>query len=160
MSLLVRCEVNGEERHVLADARDTLLGLLRDRLGLTGTKEGCGNGNCGSCTVLVDGETVCACLMLAGEAEGAAITTIEGVAKGNELHPVQAALIEHGGTQCGFCTPGIVMSAAALLERNASPSEHEIRHAIAGNLCRCTGYDKIVEAVAAAAVTMRAGKGP
>ena len=125
--------------------------MLRERLGLTGTKEGCGNGNCGSCTVLMAGEPVCSCLVLAVEADGANVTTIEGVAAGNELHPVQAALIAHGGTQCGFCTPGIVLSGVALLERNPSPSEHEIRHAIAGNLCRCTGYDKIVEAIAAAA---------
>ena len=151
MKIVIACEVNGEPREALADSRDTLLELLRDRLGLTGTKEGCGNGNCGSCTVLMEGQPVCACLVLAGEADGAKITTIEGVATGNALHPVQAALIAHGGTQCGFCTPGIVLSAVALLERNPHPSDHDIRHAIAGNLCRCTGYDKIVEAVAAAA---------
>ena len=151
MKVVVTCEVNGEPREALADSRDTLLELVRDRLGLTGTKEGCGNGNCGSCTVLLEGQPVCACLVLAGEAEGARITTIEGVAGGAELHPVQAALIAHGGTQCGFCTPGVVLSAVALLARNARPNEHEIRHAIAGNLCRCTGYDKIVEAIAAVA---------
>ncbi len=152
MKTVITCEVNGEPREALADSRDTLLELLRDRLGLTGTKEGCGNGNCGSCTVLMDGAPVCACLVLAGEVEGARITTIEGVAKGNTLHPVQAALIAHGGTQCGFCTPGIVLSAVALLRRVPQPDEHAIRHAIAGNLCRCTGYDKIVEAIAAAAI--------
>ena len=147
MKSVIRCEINGEEREVLADGRDTLLDLLRDRIGLTGTKEGCGNGNCGTCTVLFDGEPVNACLVLAGEASGARITTIEGIANGNVLNAVQQALVTHGGTQCGFCTPGIVISAAALLKRNATPTDDEIRHAIAGNLCRCTGYDKIVEAI-------------
>lgn len=151
MKRVVTLDVNGEPREALVDTRDTLLVLLRDRLGLTGTKEGCGNGNCGSCTVLVEGEPVCACLMLACEADGAHITTIEGVAQGNTLHPVQQALITHGGTQCGFCTPGIVLSAIALLDRDPAPGEQAIRHAIAGNLCRCTGYDKIVEAIAAVA---------
>ena len=140
-------------RDVLADPRDTLLELLRDRLQLTGTKEGCGNGNCGSCTVLADGEAVCACLVLAGETDGVEITTVEGLAAGVVRHPVQQALIDHGGTQCGFCTPGIVMSAVALLESNPKPSDAEIRHAIAGNICRCTGYEKIVRAIAAAAAT-------
>ena len=157
MKTVVHCEVNGEPRQALADPRDTLLILLRDRLGLTGTKEGCSNGNCGSCTVLMDGAPVCACLVLAGEAEGAQITTIEGVADGNDLHPVQKALIEHGGTQCGFCTPGIVISAVALLAENPRPSDGQIRHAIAGNICRCTGYDKIVAAIAAAASEMQGG---
>lgn len=147
MRAIVRCEINGEDRELLADGRDTLLELLRDRVGLTGTKEGCGNGNCGSCTVLLDGEPVNACLVLALEASGACITTIEGIANGNELHPVQRAFIAHGGTQCGFCTPGLVLSAKALLDRVAKPTEHDIRSAIAGNLCRCTGYDKVVEAI-------------
>jgi len=157
MKTVITLDVNGEPREALTDTRDTLLELLRDRLGLTGTKEGCSNGNCGTCTVLVDGEPVCACLMLAAEAQGARITTIEGVAEGNDLHAVQAELIRHGGTQCGFCTPGIVLSAVALLERNKSPSDAEIRHAIAGNLCRCTGYDKIIEGIAAAAQSARSG---
>jgi len=148
MKKVVACDVNGEPREVLADTRDTLLEMLRDKLGLTGAKEGCSNGNCGSCTVLVDGDPVCACIMLAAEAEGRSITTIEGVADGNRLHAVQDALMRAGGTQCGFCTPGIVMSAVALLRRSPHPDEGEIRHAIAGNLCRCTGYDKIVEAIA------------
>ncbi len=151
MKSVVACEVNGEAREALVDGRDTLLELLRDRLGLTGTKEGCSNGNCGSCTVLLDGEPVCSCIVLAREVEGRSVRTVEGIAAGNVLHPVQAALVRHGGTQCGFCTPGVVMSAVALLERNARPSEAEIRHAIAGNICRCTGYDKIVEAIAAVA---------
>jgi aerobic carbon-monoxide dehydrogenase small subunit len=120
---------------------------LRDRVGLTGTKEGCGNGNCGTCTVLFDGEPVNACLVMAMEASGARITTVEGIANGNVLDAVQQALVAHGGSQCGFCTPGIVISAVALLKRNPTPTDVEIRHAIAGNLCRCTGYDKIVEAI-------------
>jgi carbon-monoxide dehydrogenase small subunit len=147
MKSVIRCEINGEEREVLADGRDTLLELLRDRVGLTGTKEGCGNGNCGTCTVLFDGEPVNACLVMAMEASGARITTVEGIANGNVLDAVQQALVAHGGSQCGFCTPGIVISAVALLKRNATPTDVEIRHAIAGNLCRCTGYDKIVEAI-------------
>lgn len=157
MKMIVSAEVNTEPREALVDTRDTLLAMLRDGLGLTGTKEGCSNGNCGTCTVVVDGEPVCSCLILAAEAEGARIVTIEGVARGNELHPVQAALITYGGTQCGFCTPGIVLSALALLERNQRPTDQEIRHAIAGNLCRCTGYDTIVRAIAAAAKCIAEG---
>jgi aerobic carbon-monoxide dehydrogenase small subunit len=149
---LITCRVNGEEHTVLADSRDTLLELLRERLGLTGTKEGCGNGNCGTCTVLMDGAPVNACLVLAQEAPGRDILTIEGVSEGGKLHPIQQALVEHGGTQCGFCTPGVVLAAKALLDENPSPTPHAIRHAVAGNICRCTGYDKIVEAIAAAAV--------
>ena len=154
MKTLITCTVNGEERTVLADTRDTLLELLRDRLGLTGAKEGCGNGNCGTCTVLIDGAAVCSCLMLAQEAPGHDILTIEGLASGAALHPIQQALVDHGGTQCGFCTPGIVLSAKALLDEVARPTDAQIRHAIAGNLCRCTGYGKIVEAIASAAATL------
>ncbi len=152
----IECRINGEDHVCLADPRDTLLELLRDRLNLTGTKEGCSNGNCGACTVLVDGAAVCACLMMAAEAPGYDITTVEGVATSAGLHPVQAALVEHGGTQCGFCTPGIVLSAVALLRDNPRPDDAAIRHAIAGNLCRCTGYDKIVRAIADAAERMGA----
>ena len=154
MNVHLNCSVNGEDRSVLADTRDTLLDLLRDRLSLTGTKEGCGNGNCGTCTVLMDGAPINACLVLAVEGPGRAITTIEGLA-GGALHPLQQALVEHGGTQCGFCTPGIVLAAKALLDEIPQPSEAQIRRAIAGNLCRCTGYGKIVEAIAAAAATMQ-----
>jgi aerobic carbon-monoxide dehydrogenase small subunit len=154
MKTLITCTVNGEERIALADTRDTLLELLRDRLGLTGAKEGCGNGNCGTCTVLVDGAAVCACLMLAQEAPGHDILTIEGIANGDALHAIQQAIVETGGTQCGFCTPGIVLSAKALLDANALPTDAQIRHAIAGNLCRCTGYGKIVEAIRSAAATL------
>jgi len=151
MKTLLNCTINGEAQSVLADTRDTLLDLLRDRLGLTGTKEGCGNGNCGTCTVLMDGAPVNACLVLALEAPGRDIVTIEGLSESEALHPLQEALVQHGGTQCGFCTPGIVLSAKALLDENPQPTEAEIRHAIAGNLCRCTGYGKIVEAIAAVA---------
>lgn len=155
MKILITCTVNGEEHSVLADTRDTLLDLLRERIGLTGTKEGCGNGNCGACTVLIGGAPVTACLMLAQEAPHHDIVTIEGISDYGKLHPIQQALIERGGTQCGFCTPGIVLSAKSLLDDNPNPTAQEIRHAIAGNLCRCTGYDKIVEAIAAAATEMR-----
>jgi aerobic carbon-monoxide dehydrogenase small subunit len=157
MKTIVSLLVNDEPRDVLADTRDTLLELLRDGLGLTGTKEGCSNGNCGSCTVLLDGDPVCACLVFAVELSGRAITTIEGVALGNVMHGVQAALVQTGGSQCGFCTPGVVLSAVALLARSPSPSEAEIRHAIAGNICRCTGYGKIVEAIQIAAAANRTG---
>ena len=155
MRTMITCSVNGEAHAVLADPRDTLLELLRDRLGLTGIKEGCGNGNCGTCTLLLDGAAVNACLVLAQEVSGREIVTIEGMAKDGALHPIQEALVAHGGTQCGFCTPGIVLAAKALLDTNPDPTEAEIRHAIAGNLCRCTGYGKIVEAIAAAAARRR-----
>ena len=155
MKILLTARVNGEDHQALGDSRDTLLELLRDRLGLTGTKEGCGNGNCGACTVLMDGLPVVACIVLAREAEGSAITTIEGIGAPGRLDPIQEALVRHGGTQCGFCTPGIVMAAKALLSANPAPSDAEIRAAIAGNLCRCTGYDRIVRAIAEAARVMR-----
>jgi carbon-monoxide dehydrogenase small subunit len=151
MKTLVTCTINGQEHSVLADTRDTLLELLRDRIGLTGAKEGCGNGNCGTCTVIVDGAPVNACLVLALEAPGRDVVTVEGLASGGRLHPIQQALVEHGGTQCGFCTPGIVLSAKALLDGNPDPTAQDVRQAIAGNICRCTGYDKIVDAVMAAA---------
>ena len=152
MKTLLTCTVNGEEQSVLADTRDMLLDLLRDRLGLTGTKEGCGNGNCGTCTVLMDGAPVNACLVLALEAPGRAIVTIEGLAAG-ELHPLQQALVQHGGTQCGFGTPGFVMALFALYHAKVPrPLERAaVNDWIAGNLCRCTGYGKIVEAIAAVA---------
>jgi carbon-monoxide dehydrogenase small subunit len=155
MKTAIACTVNGEVRTVLADPRDTLLELLRDRWGLTGTKEGCGNGNCGTCTILMDGEPVNACLVLAQEAPGRDIVTIEGIANRGRLHPIQEALVAHGGTQCGFCTPGIVLAAKAMLDANPNPTEADIRHAIAGNICRCTGYGKIVEAIASVAAEKR-----
>jgi carbon-monoxide dehydrogenase small subunit len=156
MKSLLNCRINGAEHSVLVDPRDTLLELLRDRIGLTGAKEGCGNGNCGTCTVLMDGAPVNACLVLALEVGGCHVQTVEGLAAAGELHPIQSALVELGGTQCGFCTPGIVLSAKALLDANPVPTEADIRQAIAGNLCRCTGYGKIVAAIAAAAERLKA----
>jgi len=143
-------KVNGETYSIVVDTRETLLDALRYRLGFMGPKEGCGNGNCGSCTVSLNGMTVDSCLVFAVEADGAEVTTVEGVAVGGKFHPVQQAFIENGALQCGFCTPGFIMSAKALLERNPNPTEQEIRLALSGNLCRCTGYDKIVRAVVAA----------
>ena len=140
-------KVNGEDVEVLVKPWQTLLEVLRDELRLTGTKEGCSNGNCGACTVQFDGKAVDSCLALGLEADGHEITTIEGVAADGSLHPIQQAFIDHGALQCGFCTPGFIMSAKALLERMPSPSERDIRLNIAGNLCRCTGYDKIVRAI-------------
>ena len=142
--------VNGETYSIVVDTRETLLDALRYRLGFTGPKEGCGNGNCGSCTVVLNGVTVDSCLAFAVEADGGEVTTVEGVAVNGRLHPVQQAFLENGALQCGFCTPGFILSAKALLERNPNPTEQEIRLALSGNLCRCTGYDKIVRAVLAA----------
>lgn len=152
--------VNGEPHELWVEPRRTLLELLREDLGLTGTKRGCGTGDCGACTVLVDGKAVSACLLLAVDASGKEVLTIEGLALDGRLHPIQEAFLEHGGLQCGFCTPGMIMSAKALLDRNPSPTEEEVRYAIAGNLCRCTGYVKIVESILAAAQKMvEAGAG-
>ena len=150
----VTTTVNGDPAEFLADPRETLLDALRDQLGLTGTKEGCGTGDCGACSVVVDGVLVCSCLMLAAEAEGKKVETIEGMA-GEELHPLQRQFIEHAALQCGFCTPGILVAAKALLERNPDPTDTEIRYWLAGNLSRCTGYDKIIRAVQDAAAEMR-----
>jgi carbon-monoxide dehydrogenase small subunit len=143
----VATTINGEPVEFLCEARQSLLEVLRDTLGLTGTKEGCSNGNCGACTVLLDGQPVDSCLVLAVEAEGAQITTIEGLARHAHLHPIQQCFLEDAALQCGICTPGFIMAAKALLERNPQPSEETIRFQLAGNLCRCTGYDKIVRAV-------------
>ena len=151
----VTTSVNGDEVEFLCDPRETLLDVLRDRLGLTGAKEGCGTGDCGACSVTVDGRLVCSCLMLGAEAEGKKIATIEGMAEGSELHPLQRKFLEHASLQCGVCTPGILVAAKNLLERNPDPTESEIRYWLAGNLCRCTGYDKIVRAVKDAAAEMR-----
>jgi carbon-monoxide dehydrogenase small subunit len=147
--------VNQHPVEIVVEPHLTLLEVLRDHLALIGTKEGCGTGDCGACTVLVNGEPICACLLLAVEAEGQEVTTVEGLASNGELHPVQAAFVAEGGLQCGFCTPGVLMSVVALLARNPQPTEGEIREALAGNLCRCTGYDKIVRAVQAAAEEVR-----
>jgi len=155
VSTHVRTTINGEATEFLCEVYEPLLTVLRDRLQLTGTKEGCGSGDCGACSIMLDGRLVCSCLVLGVEAEGRAIDTIEGVAGPGELHPVQQKLLEHAALQCGICTPGIVVAAKALLERNPDPSEQEVRYWLAGNLCRCTGYDKIIRAVLDAAETMR-----
>jgi carbon-monoxide dehydrogenase small subunit len=142
--------VNGDAHHLLVDTHRTLLEVIRDEIGLTGTKNGCGAGECGACTVLLDGEPVNSCLVLAHEADGLEVVTIEGLAHGDQLHPVQQAFVAQGAIQCGFCTPGMVMSAKALLDRNPDPTRQEILDGLRGNLCRCTGYVKIVDAVEAA----------
>jgi carbon-monoxide dehydrogenase small subunit len=151
----VTTTINGDQVEFLADPRESLLDCLRDHVGLTGSKEGCGTGDCGACSVMLDGTLVCSCLVLGVEAEGKTVETIEGMAEGGVLHPLQRKFIEHAALQCGFCTPGILVAAKALLEKNANPTETEIRYWLAGNLCRCTGYDKIIRAVQDAAAEMR-----
>ncbi len=151
----IRFTVNGRHVERETDTRTRLLDLLRENLALTGTKEGCGEGECGACTVLVDGRAVNSCLVLAPQVDGKSVLTVEGLACGETLHPIQRAFVEKGGVQCGFCTPGFIMSTVALLEENPDPSDEEILTALEGNLCRCTGYTKIVEAVRAAAERMR-----
>lgn len=148
-------EVNGTPYHLEADDNETLLDVLRDKLGLTGTKKGCDVGDCGSCTVIVNGEPVLSCLTLAHEVNGKSVLTIEGLANGKELHPLQAAFLEEGAVQCGFCTPGMIMAAKAFLDRTPNPTEVEVRKALSGNTCRCTGYHKPVRAVLAAAQAMQ-----
>ena len=153
--IAVTTTINGDTVDYLCRPEESLLDVLRNRLGLMGAKEGCGTGDCGACTVMLEGRPVCACLVLGAEAEGAEIETIEGMARGAELHPLQRKFIEHAALQCGICTPGFLVAARALLERNPDPTETEIRYWLAGNLCRCTGYDKIVRAVQDAAAEMR-----
>ncbi len=153
----VTATVNGDEVEFLCETGQTLLQVLRDELQLTGTKEGCGTGDCGACNVVVDGKLMCSCLVLGVEAEGKQIETIEGMATGDKLHPLQQKFLEHAALQCGMCTPGVLISAKALLKRNPDPTEEEVRYWLAGNLCRCTGYHKIVEAVLDAAREMRGG---
>ena len=153
----IETTINGEFVEFLCEPRQSLLEVLRDVLELTGSKEGCLTGDCGACSVIIDGRTVCSCLMLGVEAEGKKITTVEGLAEGAKLHPLQQKFLEDASLQCGICTPGFLMSAKALLDRNPNPTEAEIRYALAGNLCRCTGYDKIVHAVLDAAKVMQAG---
>ncbi|HEV8637340.1 MAG TPA: (2Fe-2S)-binding protein [Chloroflexota bacterium] len=154
----VQATVNGEETEFLCEPRQSLLEVLRETLGLTGTKEGCNDGNCGACSVIMDGRLVNACLVLAAEADRSEITTIEGIARGDELHPLQQAFLEQAALQCGICTPGFIVSAKALLEQEPNPSEERIRFWLSGNLCRCTGYDKIVRAVRDAADRMNTQK--
>lgn len=151
----VTTTINGDPTEYLCAPDETLLDVLRDRLGMTGSKEGCGTGDCGACSVTVNGRLVCSCLMLGAEAEGARIETIEGMAQGDQLHPLQQKFIEHAALQCGICTPGILVAARSLLEKNPDPTEEEARYWLAGNLCRCTGYDKIIRAVLDTAADLR-----
>jgi carbon-monoxide dehydrogenase small subunit len=155
----VTTTINGEPTEYLCEAQQTMLDVLRDELGLTGSKEGCSSGDCGACTIILDGNIVCSCLMLGVEAEGRKIETIEGIADGDKLHPVQQKFLEHAALQCGFCTPGLIVAAKALLDTTLDPTEEEARYWLAGNLCRCTGYDKILRAVMDAAAVMRAEAG-
>lgn len=152
---LVSTKINGDAVQFACPTDESLLDSLRNRAGLTGVKEGCGTGDCGACSITLDGRLVCSCLVLAAEADGREVGTVEGLSDGMKLHPLQEKFIEHAALQCGICTPGFLVAAKALLEKNPKPSEKEIRYALAGNLCRCTGYDKIVRAVQAAAKEMR-----
>ena len=151
----VSTTINGDAVEFICNADEPLLDVLRNRLGMTGSKEGCGTGDCGACSVTVNGRLVCSCLVLGAEVGGAKIETIEGMAKGDQLHPLQKNFISHAALQCGICTPGFLIAAKVLLDKNPNPSEEEIRFGLAGNLCRCTGYDKIVRAVQATAKEMR-----
>jgi carbon-monoxide dehydrogenase small subunit len=153
--VLIQTQINGENYTFLCEPRQSLLEVLRETIGLTGAKEGCNNGNCGACNVVLDGMLVNSCLVLGVEAQGKSINTIEGVATPERLHPIQQAFLDHAALQCGICTPGFILSSKTLLEHNPDPTEHEIRFWLAGNLCRCTGYDKIVRAVLAAAEEMK-----
>jgi len=153
--LHVTTTINGNLVEFLCAPHQTLLVTLRDQLKLTGTKEGCATGACGACSVMVDGRLVCACLVMAAEVKGREVVTIEGIANGDALHPVQENFLEHAALQCGFCTPGLIVASVALLAHNPNPSEEEARHYLAGNLCRCTGYDKIIRAVLGAAAKLR-----
>lgn len=154
----VQSTINGDHIDFLCEPRQSLLEVLRDVIGLTGTKEGCNDGNCGACTIILDGRIVTACLVLAVEAEGTEITTIEGIASGGTLHPIQQSFLENAALQCGICTPGFIVATKALLDENPNPTEQEIRFWLANNLCRCTGYDKIIRAVQDAATTMQEAK--
>jgi aerobic carbon-monoxide dehydrogenase small subunit len=155
MAVLVTTTINGDRVEFACEPNEPLLDVLRNRLGLSGAKEGCGTGDCGACSIQIDGRVVCSCLVLGVEAQGRDIETVEGLATSTDLHPLQSKFLEHAALQCGVCTPGFLMAAKALLEKNPDPSEEEIRFGLAGNLCRCTGYDKIVRAVQDAAKVMR-----
>ena len=154
----VSAVINGEPTEFLCETQQTLLDVLRDEIGLTGSKEGCASGDCGACSVIMDGRLVCSCLVLGCEADDTSITTIEGIAQGDHLHPVQQKFLEHAALQCGFCTPGLIVATKALLDENPNPTEEEARYWLAGNLCRCTGYDKVIRAVMDAAEVMRGEK--
>ena len=155
MSMLVNSTINGDKVEFICEPDETLMDALRSRVGLKGVKEGCGTGDCGACSIRLDGQLVCSCLVLGAEAEGRTVSTVEGMSDGAKLHPLQTKFIEHAAPQCGICTPGFLMAAETLLENNPDPTETEVRYALAGNLCRCTGYDKIVRAVMDAAKEMR-----
>jgi carbon-monoxide dehydrogenase small subunit len=155
----VTTTLNGEAVEFLCDPHQTLLDVLRDELHMTGTKEGCGTGDCGACSVIFDGRLICSCLALALEAEGATVETVEGIAVNGDLHPLQRRFLEDAALQCGVCTPGFLVAAKALLDKNPDPSEREVRFALAGNLCRCTGYDKIIRSVLESAAELRGGQG-
>ena len=154
----IRLTVNGETNEILVEPFVSLLDALRDELHMTGTKKGCDEGDCGACTVILDGKPVTSCLVLVMDAKGRDVLTVEGLAQVDRLHPVQHAFIENGGVQCGFCIPGLIMAAVGYLRENANPTEQDVRYAIAGNLCRCTGYSKVVKAILSAAETMRRGE--
>lgn len=154
-NIQVSTTINGDPTEFLCGPDESLLDVLRNRLGLTGAKEGCGSGDCGACSVTLNGRLVCSCLVLGAEVDGGEIETVEGLAQGDQLHPLQQAFIDHAALQCGICTPGILVAAQALLEKNPDPTDTEIRYWLAGNLCRCTGYDKIIKAVQIAAKEMR-----
>ena len=151
----VTCVINGDEVEFLANDDQSLLDALRDEVKLTGVKEGCGTGDCGACSIILDGRLTCSCLVLAPEAMGRSVETVEGLAEGDRLHPLQQCFLEGAALQCGVCTPGLLLAAKALLDKNPEPTETQVRYAIAGNLCRCTGYDKVVRAILAAAADMR-----
>lgn len=153
--LHIETTINGAPSEFLCQPHETLLDVLRDELNLTGTKEGCGTGDCGACSVTLDGRLVCSCLVLAAEVSGREVETVEGIASGGDLHPIQQKFLEHAALQCGICTPGLVVASKALLEKNPDPTEEEARYYLAGNLCRCTGYDKIIRAVLDAASELR-----
>ena len=153
--IIITATINGEQQEFLGDERDSLLEVLRDRIGATGTKEGCNNGNCGACSVILDGRLVNSCLVMAAELNGSEVTTVEGLATAEQLHPLQQAFLDEAALQCGICTPGFLVAAKTLLDVNPAPTEYEVRFWLAGNLCRCTGYDKIIRAVLVAAERMR-----
>lgn len=153
----IRLTVNGESYTVAVEPCESLLDVLRDKLGLTGTKKGCNRGDCGACTIIIDGKTVNSCLVLAVEADDKEVLTVEGLANNGQLHPIQEAFVQYGAVQCGYCTPGMIMSVKALLDENPNPTEEEVKRAISGNLCRCTGYVKIIDAIKKAAEVIQAG---